>query len=51
MDQNVSDCATASLRQFLVDIGDFFAALACFAVRMHFPGWARIALTHVVPTR
>jgi len=48
------DCATVSLRQFLVDIGNFFAALSArggFAVRMHFPGWARIALTHLEPSR
>ena len=49
--QNAPDCATASLRQFLVDIGDFFAALACSAVKMRFPGWARIALTHLVAPR
>ena len=45
LDQNVPDFAAVSLRRFLVDIGDFFAALARFAVQMHFLGWARIALT------
>ena len=52
LDQNVPDCATVSPRQFLVDIGDFFAALPArggFAVRMHLPGWARIALTPFEP--
>ena len=38
LDQNVPDCATLSLRQFPMDIADFFAGLAHFAVQLHFLG-------------